>query len=57
VDGIDWVIVGGESGRKPRKMKEEWVVEIQEQCEALQIPFFFKRVSTFYRIRAEFIDG
>src|SRR5690349_24290938 len=30
---IDWVIVGGESGHKPRPMKEEWVINIQEQCE------------------------
>src|SRR5690606_35549540 len=32
LQGIDWVIVGGESGRKPRPMKEEWVLEIQRQC-------------------------
>lgn len=43
LDGIDWVIVGGESGRKPRPMNEEWVVDIQEQCEAIEVPFFFKQ--------------
>jgi protein gp37 len=40
---IDWVIVGGESGRKPRPMQEVWVTDIQQQCEALNVPFFFKQ--------------
>jgi protein gp37 len=40
---IDWVIVGGESGHNPRPMKEEWVLEIQEQCEKQDIAFFFKQ--------------
>ena len=43
LNGIDWVIVGGESGQNPRPMKEEWVVEIKEQCEAMGVPFFFKQ--------------
>jgi protein gp37 len=41
--GIHWVIVGGESGRKPRPMKEEWVVDIQRQCEVAGVDFFFKQ--------------
>jgi protein gp37 len=41
--GIDWVIVGGESGRCPRPMKEEWVMEIQERCFDAHVPFFFKQ--------------
>lgn len=41
--GIDWVIVGGESGRKPRPMKKEWVVDIKEQCKAADVAFFFKQ--------------
>ena len=41
--GIDWVIVGGESGRKPRPMKEEWVEDIRKQCEAAGVAFFFKQ--------------
>ncbi|MGI8670904.1 MAG: DUF5131 family protein [Aridibacter sp.] len=41
--GIDWVIVGGESGPKARPMKEEWVLEIKDQCEAFGVPFFFKQ--------------
>lgn len=43
LNGIDWVIVGGESGPKARPMKEEWVVEIKTQCEFSQVPFFFKQ--------------
>jgi len=41
--GIDWVIVGGESGPKARPMKEEWVLEIKAQCYDSQVPFFFKQ--------------
>ena len=41
--GIDWVIVGGESGRSARPMKEEWVLDIREQCAVANVPFFFKQ--------------
>jgi len=40
---IDWVIVGGESGRKPRPMIVDWVLDIQEQCEKAGVAFFFKQ--------------
>ncbi len=40
---IDWVIVGGESGRTPRKMNEDWVLDIQEQCTKKKVAFFFKQ--------------
>lgn len=40
---IDWVIVGGESGRKPREMQEEWVIDIRDQCKRARVPFFFKQ--------------
>lgn len=40
---IDWVIVGGESGRKPRPMKKEWVLDIKRQCEKKDVAFFFKQ--------------
>jgi protein gp37 len=43
LDGIDWVIVGGESGPKARIMKREWVTEIRDQCISKRIPFFFKQ--------------
>ena len=41
--GIDWVIVGGESGRKPRPMKPDWVVDIKDQCDRANVAFFFKQ--------------
>lgn len=41
--GIDWVIVGGESGPSARPMCEEWVIEIKNQCLAHNVPFFFKQ--------------
>jgi len=40
---IDWVIVGGESGRKPRPMKVDWVLDIQDQCQKDNVAFFFKQ--------------
>lgn len=41
--GIDWIIVGGESGPGARQMKEEWVIDIREQCNQSGLPFFFKQ--------------
>lgn len=41
--GIDWVIVGGESGPGARPLEQEWVVSIQKQCRAARVPFFFKQ--------------
>lgn len=43
LEGIDWVIVGGESGRKPRPMNVDWVLDIQQQCERSGVKFFFKQ--------------
>lgn len=41
--GIHWVIVGGESGQKARPMKEQWAVNIRNQCEKAGVDFFFKQ--------------
>lgn len=41
--GIDWVIVGGESGPKARPMDEKWVLEVRDQCKSFGVPFFFKQ--------------
>ncbi len=41
--GIDWVIVGGESGPNARPMKKDWVIQIKDQCLDANIPFFFKQ--------------
>jgi protein gp37 len=41
--GIDWVIVGGESGRRPRALNPDWVRSIREQCVSNSVAFFFKQ--------------
>jgi protein gp37 len=43
LEGIDWVIVGGESGPKSRPMSESWVIDIRNQCQNNKVPFFFKQ--------------
>jgi protein gp37 len=40
---IDWVIVGGESGPGALPMKEEWALDIRDQCQARNVAFFFKQ--------------
>jgi protein gp37 len=41
--GIDWMIVGGESGAGARPMKKEWVLPLRDQCKPSGVPFFFKQ--------------
>jgi len=41
--GIDWVIVGGESGPGARPISREWVRDIRDQCQQAGVPFFFKQ--------------
>jgi protein gp37 len=41
--GIDWVIVGGESGPKARPMDPAWVIDLRNQCRRAKVPFFFKQ--------------
>jgi protein gp37 len=43
LSGIDWAIVGGESGPNCRPMTEEWAIEIRDQCRAFEVAFFFKQ--------------
>ena len=43
LEGIHWVIVGGESGPKARPMRKDWVDSIHRQCRAAGVPFFFKQ--------------
>lgn len=43
LSGIDWVIVGGESGPRARPMQQAWVVELRDQCLEARVPFFFKQ--------------
>jgi len=41
--GIDWVIVGGESGARARLIDPYWVCEVRDQCVSSSVPFFFKQ--------------
>lgn len=41
--GIDWVIVGGESGPRARALESAWAIEIRDQCLEAGVPFFFKQ--------------
>ena len=47
LDGIHWIIVGGESGNKARPMRSEWVENIQNQAEDSDVAFFFKQWGTW----------
>lgn len=56
--GINWVIVGGESGRGARPMRREWVVSIRNQCQAAGVAFFFKQWGGVQKSRAgRTLDG
>jgi protein gp37 len=43
LEGIHWVIVGGESGPRARPIEEEWVIEIRDRCKRQKVAFFFKQ--------------
>lgn len=43
LDGIHWVIVGGESGTRARPMRGDWAADIRDQCAAAGVAFFFKQ--------------
>lgn len=47
LDGIGWVIVGGESGREARRIEKEWVISLRDQCDRAKVPFFFKQWGGF----------
>jgi len=56
--GIDWVIVGGESGPGSRPMKSEWVRSIRKQCQKQKVPFFFKQWGGFNKKKnGRVLDG
>jgi protein gp37 len=57
-EGINWVIVGGESGPKARPMEADWVRGIRDQCLAAGVPFFFKQWGGTNKKRAgRILDG
>ncbi len=43
LDGIHWLIAGGESGHRRRPVREEWVRELRDRCQAEQVAFFLKQ--------------
>lgn len=43
LSGIDWVIVGGESGPNSRPIEKEWIISIRDNCKDFDVPFFFKQ--------------
>jgi len=56
--GIDWVIVGGESGPGARPMAIDWVRDIRDQCLEQQVPFFFKQWGGVHKKKAgRILDG
>jgi protein gp37 len=56
--GIHWVIVGGESGPHHRPIDETWVRDIRDQCQAADVPFFFKQWGGFRpKARGRELDG
>jgi protein gp37 len=58
LNGIDWAIVGGESGPGARPMPEPWVVDIRNQCQRAGVPFFFKQWGGVNKKRAgRLLDG
>ncbi len=52
LEGVHWVIVGGESGPGARPMREEWVTSIRDQCKAAAVSFFFKQWGGFNKKRS-----
>jgi protein gp37 len=58
LDGIHWVIVGGESGHGARPMDKDWVLRIREQCESKGVPFFFKQWGGVHKSKTgRLLDG
>lgn len=58
LNGIDWVILGGESGPGARPLASEWVRDVRDQCQAASVPFFFKQWGGVVKKRAgRVLDG
>lgn len=52
LDGIDWVIVGGESGPGARPLQENWVIDIRDKCRRAGVAFFFKQWGGVHKKKA-----
>lgn len=58
LSGMDWMIVGGESGPGARPMHANWVRDLRDQCHAASVPFFFKQWGgTRKKDRGRLLDG
>lgn len=58
LDGIGWVIIGGESGPGARTLQKSWVERIRDQCAIAQVPFFFKQWGGVRKVKAgRALDG
>lgn len=57
LDGIDWLIAGGESGSRHRPMRAEWVRDLRDYCEAAHVAFFFKQWGGTRPGGAALLDG
>lgn len=58
LEGIDWVIAGGESGPKARAIHSDWVREIRDRCIQSNVPFFFKQWGGFKKKKhGRLLDG
>jgi protein gp37 len=58
LDGISWVIVGGESGPCARPMDPRWVIDVRNQCIRAKVPFFFKQWGgRFPKARGRLLEG
>jgi protein gp37 len=58
LSGIDWAIVGGESGPFSRRLETEWVIGIRDQCLIQNVPFFFKQWGGFKKkVAGRLLEG
>ena len=55
LNGIDWVIQGGESGHKKRPFDIEWAYEMKEFCDFYNVPYFFKQIDKVQPIPSELL--
>ena len=53
---VDWVIVGGESGSRARPMHPDWARTIRDQCQAAEVPFFFKQWGEWAPLETDDMD-
>jgi protein gp37 len=58
LEGINWVIVGGESGPGARPLEKEWVTGVRDLCLKAKVPFFFKQWGGVQKKKAgRLLDG